>query len=423
MALPLTVLYIHPAAAFGGASKSLCEMLQALPPGLVRAVVICPRGSAEQQFRRAGAQVILVRGVPQWDHTRYGYYRGLRWLLLLREIFFVLPVWRAIARARKVAGHIDLVHANDITVGTVGAVAARNLAVPLIVHVRSLQNADLKLLRTRWQNRLLERNDAHLIVIDETVRRTVPELRNVTVIHNGLRVREHAGSPTPASVPRRFRVAIIGVLLRLKGVFEFVEAARMCVQQGLDVEFWIVGENVRTLNGLQKRVLGALGFAEDVRAKLEQQIAAYGLEERVKLRGFVEDVASVYRQIDLLCFPSHLDAAGRPVFEAAWFGVPSIVAVREPLPDTITDGVSGLCIEKPDALALANAISKLYFDPALRERLGAGARQLAQRYFDQQRNSLQVLDVYRRACKQHPLASARRAADMLPAISEDESND
>lgn len=419
MRSPLTVLYIHPSAAFGGASKSLCEMLQALPAERVRAVVICAPGTAEQQFRRAGAEVVLTRGVPKWDHTRYGFYRGLRWLLLMRELFYVMPVLRAIARVRRQVGQIDLVHANDITVGWTGAVAARKLDAPLVVHVRSLQNQDDSLRRTRWQNHLLKHHQACLIAIDETVRRTIPALRDVTVIHNGLRVREKASTSDQVSGPRPFRVAIIGVLLRLKGVFEFVEAAKLLVERGLDIEFWIVGENVRTLNGLQKKVLGALGFAEDVHANLQRQIAANGLQDRVKLKGFVEDVASVYRNIDVLCFPSHLDAAGRPVFEAAWFGVPSIVAVREPLPDTIANGVSGLCIEKPDARALADAIGKLYADPALRERLGAGARQLAETYFDQERNSLQVLDVYRRACERHRLAGTERHVP-LPAVSEDE---
>lgn len=389
-------------------------MLQALPPGRVRAVVVCAPGSAEQQFRRAGAEVVLARGVPKWDHTRYGFYRGLRWLLLLRELFYVVPAWRAIARVRRVIGHVDLVHANDITIASIGVFAARKLGVPLVVHVRSLQNDDAGLARTRWQNRLLQRNGARLIAIDETVRRTVPDLSDVTVIHNGLRVAgERAAKRQPGSRP--FRVAIIGVLLRLKGVFEFVEAAKLCVERGLDIEFWIVGENVRTLNGLQKRVLSALGFAEDVRANLQEQIQTHGLQDRVKLLGFVEDVASVYQQIDLLCFPSHLDAAGRPVFEAAWFAVPSIVAVREPLPDTIADGVSGLCIAEPNAAALADAIGKLYADPALCARLGAGARELAETYFDQGRNSQQVLDLYRKTCERQRIASgeARLSAPVV----------
>ena len=389
-------------------------MLQAIPAGCVNAIVVCPPGSAEQQFRRAGARVVLARGVPKWDHTRFGFYRGVRWLLLLRELFYVLPVWNAVRRVRREVERVDVVHANDITVLTAGAFAARALGAPLVVHVRSLQNDDAGLWRTRFQNWLLQRTHSRSIAIDETVRRTVASWLDVAVVHNGLRMREQSPSAVTESVASRpFRVAIIGVLLRLKGVFEFVEAAKLCKQRGLAVEFWIVGENVRQLRGVRKRVLGMLGFAEDVRAKLEEQIGAHGLQKQVKLLGFVDDVASIYRQIDLLCFPSHLDAAGRPVFEAAWFGVPSIVAVRDPLPDTVADGQSGVCIAEPNAQALAAAIERLYSDPAERARLGAGAQRLAETYFNQERNSAQVLEIYRETCERHRQRLAGKAQDVV----------
>jgi glycosyltransferase involved in cell wall biosynthesis len=387
-------LYIHATAAFGGASKSLCELLQAFPAGRVEAVVLCPPGTAAERFRLAGARVVLVRGIPKWDHTRYGFYRGVRWLLLLRELLAVLPMLFGIARVRRLVQNVDLVHANDITVLLTGALAARVLHAPLVVHARSLQNDNLELRRTRWQAQLVERTGAHVVAIDETVRRTLPASMHVSVVHNGLRVRKAGSLDQSASAPRPFRVAIVGVLLRLKGVFEFVEAARLCRSRGIPVEFWIVGENARKLSGLRGKAVELLGFAEDVRAKLEARIRAHGLEETVKLIGFVDDVAAVYRQIDVLCFPSHLDAAGRPVFEAAWFGVPSIVAVRDPLPDTIVDGQSGLCIAERDPEALAAAIARLHADPLGRDRLGTGARQLAETYFDQERNALRMLEIY-----------------------------
>jgi glycosyltransferase involved in cell wall biosynthesis len=411
----LTVLYIHASAPFGGASKSLCELLQAMPADSVNAVVLCPPGSAAERFRRAGAQVVTSRGVPQWDHTRYGSYRRMRWLLLLRELFFVLPMWLALLRVRKRIDRVDVVHANDITVLLVGALAARLLEAPLVVHVRSLQNDNAALWRTRWQNRLLQRMNANVIAIDETVRRTIPRWMDVSVIHNGLRVRENAPQePRSDSEPRPFRAAIVGVLLRLKGVFDFVEAARLCRLRGIEAEFWIVGENVREVKGLRGQLLSTLGFAEDVRSGLSGLVQAYGLEGCVKFLGFVDDVASVYREIDVLCFPSHLDAAGRPVFEAAWFGVPSIVAVRDPLPDTIRDGQSGLCIGESDPQALADAIAKLYSDGAERHRLGRGARRLAETYFDQSRNSLQVLDIYRGLCERPQGSDYRGAARTRP---------
>jgi glycosyltransferase involved in cell wall biosynthesis len=72
--------------------------------------------------------------------------------------------------------------------------------------------------------------------------------------------------------------------------------------------------------------------------------------------------------------------------------------VRDPLPDTIKDGQSGLCIEKSDPESLADAIAKLHADRPERDRLGKGARQLAETHFDQARNSLEVLDAYRDVC-------------------------
>jgi glycosyltransferase involved in cell wall biosynthesis len=393
---PLTVLYIHASASFGGASKSLCELLQAMPAGSVRPIVVCPSGSAADRFRLAGAQLSIARGVSKWDHTRYGFYRGVRWLLLFRELLFAVPAWLALTRLRRQISHVDLIHANDITVLLAAATAARSFHAPLVVHVRSLQNDNPRLWRTRLQNWLLRRTNAHVVAIDETVRRTLPSSMPISVVHNGLRVRRDNATPDRlTSGPRPFRVAIVGVLLRLKGVFEFVEAARLCRDRGIQAEFWIVGENVRELGGMRGKLLSLLGFAEDVRAKLSAEIRAHGLQEVVKLLGFVDDVQSIYRQIDVLCFPSHLDAAGRPVFEAAWFGVPSIVAVKDPLPDTVVDGQSGLCVPDSDPQTLAAAILRLHADPAERDRLGAGARRLAETHFDQERNALRMLEIYR----------------------------
>lgn len=422
---PLTALYIHATAAFGGASKSLCEMLQAFPPGRVEAIVLCPPGSAADRFRRAGARVVTVRGIPKWDHTRYGFYRRLRWLVLLRELMYVLPTWLGLLRLRRVIGPVDIVHANDLTVLPVGALASNLLRAPLVVHTRSLQNDDATLRRTQWYARLVARTKARLIAIDETVRRTLPPSSNVSVVHNGLRVRKdaHYSRGPDRNSPRPFRVAIVGVLLRLKGVFEFVEAARLCRSRGISAEFWIVGENARKLSGLRGRLVEMLGFAEDVRSGLEARIRAYGLEDSVKLLGFVDDVPDIYRQIDVLCFPSHLDAAGRPVFEAAWFGVPSIVAVKDPLPDTIIHGQSGLCIAEPDAHALAAAIARLHDDPAERDRLGEGARRLAESHFDQERNAARVLEIYLEEMQGHVAAAGHEERAQPAAHPDIEANE
>ena len=44
------------------------------------------------------------------------------------------------------------------------------------------------------------------------------------------------------------------------------------------------------------------------------------------------------------------------------------------LPEAVIDGESGVLVAPGDAGALAGALERLIADPALRERLGAGAR-------------------------------------------------
>src|SRR5690606_37681299 len=100
--------------------------------------------------------------------------------------------------------------------------------------------------------------------------------------------------------------------------------------------------------------------------------------------------------LDVLCFPSYLNAAGRPVFEAAFFGVPSIVAVRDAPPDTILNGSTGVCIDTPDPIALADAIEFLYRHPEERLKMGENALNLAHNNFDIVRNANHLLMIYRR---------------------------
>ena len=112
--------------------------------------------------------------------------------------------------------------------------------------------------------------------------------------------------------------------------------------------------------------------------------------------GFREDVDNVYSQIDVLCFASHLEGAGRPVFEAAFSGVPSVVALSRPRGDTIVDGETGLIVPPRDAVALADALERLHQEPERRREMGKAACELAQSAFDIERSAEKVLTLYRK---------------------------
>ena len=107
----------------------------------------------------------------------------------------------------------------------------------------------------------------------------------------------------------------------------------------------------------------------------------------------------VYCRLHVVCFPSHFDAPGRPIFEAAFFGVPSIAAIASPTSDTIVDGVTGLTVKPRVPAALADAIMCLYENPGRRMEMGRNAERLAKTNFDAKANAARVLDVYRQLVK------------------------
>ncbi|MDN5537304.1 glycosyltransferase family 4 protein [Comamonas sp.] len=390
----MNVLYLHPAAAFGGASKSLIELYAFLHQSGVRGTILAPRGPVCQSFADAGMHVRAVRGLSQFDNTRYGYYRKLRWIILLRELFLLPGALLGLWRLRREP--FDLVHINEITLLPLGLVARRLLGVPLVVHVRSLQRKPGEGLRTRWLNGLLRRYADAVVCIDHTVAGTLDGDLAPQIIHNGLKVSKQAEVMPRQGSDGVVKVGFLGVLIPLKGIFELVEAMRILKQRGVCIQCLVAGENARQLSGLKAWVLGKLGFARDVRAEVDQIIVREQLAEQIKMLGFVGDVRTLYPELDILCFPSHLDAAGRPVFEAAFYSVPSVVAVQNPVPDAIIHEVTGLAIDKPDPVQIADALQRLAESPEWRRQLGVQARAWAEQNFSISTNAELMLDLYRR---------------------------
>jgi glycosyltransferase involved in cell wall biosynthesis len=392
----MRILCLHPSATFGGSSKSLIELFGVMRRSGVEGTVLTPAGSAALAFANAGMRVAAVRGLSQFDNTRYGHYRRMRWIILLRELMFLPGSLLAIWRMRK--EQLDILHVNELTLLPLAIVAKKLLKLPMVVHVRSLQCPPPGDLRTRKVNRWLARHADAVIPIDRTVAASLDHRLPVEIVHNGLRVGVSLppGEKSPQKFGQAVRVGFMGVLVALKGIYELVEAMRILKNRGVAIECIVVGENARDVRGIRAWALRKLGFARNVRGDLEQMIRDYGLEKHVRLLGFVKDVSTIYPTLDILCFPSHLDAAGRPVFEAAFYSIPSVVAVKDPFPDAVLHEQTGLAIPKPDPELIANALQRLAQDETLRLTLGRQARNWAVDNFSIEDSADAMMAIYKR---------------------------
>jgi glycosyltransferase involved in cell wall biosynthesis len=344
--------------------------------------------------------VIKAAGLSQFDNTKFSFYRNLRWLILLRELYYIPFSLIALWRLKKLGIKFDLIHVNEITLLPVGIMAKLIFKLPVIFHVRSLQRKNNNDIRTVTVFKLLKKYADAVVCIDQTVKGSIPDWVESYVVHNGINIGEADPLRRQRVTSHKLTIGIAGVLLRAKGVYEFVEAAKiLLIDRGCDLEFVIAGQNARQTKGVIGWIYRKLGFSEDVFSNVKKYIDNNELAERVRLIGLVKDIRKMYQSLDILCFPSYLNACGRPVFEAALYEIPSIVAIKEPLEDAIIHDVTGLVIDEPDPQKLADAIEVLAKNSEMRIRLGKKAKRWAERFFLVEVNAKHVLEIYRKTIK------------------------
>lgn len=401
----MNVLYLDGVGPFGGASRSLFETVRALRSKGIKPYFVAANGTALDFYGQVAEELIATRGLTRFDNTHYSHYRGVRWLVLLREIFHLPFTFFAILKAhRKWKNKIELIHVNEITEIIPGLLAKRLFQVPMVVHVRSPQWANQQSLRSIWVNRLLKNSANAIVAINETTRSTMPAELNVDVIQNSF-TPKRSSNPDQSMLCKleklrasSLKIGFVGNVQVSKGILELVEAARLLKGLGADVEFVVVGGHTRGDKGLKGWALRKIGLVQDVVEALEQRIKQYGLEQSFHLLGSTSDIQCVYERLDVITFPSHFDAPGRPVFEAAFSAVPSIVCVSKPLSDTLIHNVTGLAIPARDPFALSEAIRYFEMNRDEVKRMGREAQKLAINNFEPARNASLLFDVYKRVC-------------------------
>lgn len=398
--MTIRVLYIDGDGPLGGASRSLFEAVGNLPEGTVHACFFATRGTALKFYSQVASDIITVRGMPKFDNTRYGYYRGIRWLILMREFFYLPFMLAGLFKAKRKWKAFDVIHVNEFVYIFPALLAKWIYSAKLVVHVRALSRKDEKSLRTRLINWIFKRWVDRIIAIDGNVRATLSYDLAVDIINNSFtpvadNVPEANVVDFFASLPgNHLKVGFVGNVHYSKGIVEILEAAKILSKAKKQVDFVIVGGGTNNDKGLKAWLLARFGLAQNAGSDIGELVEAGSLTRSFHMLGPTLNIKYVYDRIDVLLFPSHFDAPGRPVFEAGFSSVPSIVAVTNPTPDTFIDGETGLAIPAKNARSLAEAILFFQDNPAERVRMGSGAHELAIRNFSPAVNSRKLFEVY-----------------------------
>jgi glycosyltransferase involved in cell wall biosynthesis len=153
-------------------------------------------------------------------------------------------------------------------------------------------------------------------------------------------------------------------------------------RKGLDELLLAIGRLVA--NGVRNFHVDLVGgeevFGESLRYRKlfrRQGIADWVTFHGLKL-GTQRDI--FYQQADVHVLPSRNESFGIVNLEAMAHGLPVVSTRTGAIPEYLEDGEQGFLVEPGDADGLMQALRRLIDDPELRARMGASARQRAQRY-------------------------------------------
>jgi glycosyltransferase involved in cell wall biosynthesis len=214
----------------------------------------------------------------------------------------------------------------------------------------ALQSSTAVFLQNPDDERDLRR--AHLLPRDK------PTIR---VAGSGIDLDHFPRTPPPEGPPRYL---FIGRLLRDKGVFEFVEAARQVKARLPDATFAILGALDPNPSSVQPGDL--------------QHWQSEGVVEYL---GTTDDVRPHLQAATVFVLPSYREGTPRSVLEAMATGRPIVTTDAPGCRETVIDGNGGFLVPVRSTEPLAQAMIRLA-DPALAARMGAASHQRAREVFD-----------------------------------------
>lgn len=176
-------------------------------------------------------------------------------------------------------------------------------------------------------------------------------------------------APSPGPPGRPFRFLFAGRLMKEKGIFEYVEAARLLRAAGCRARFLVAGF-------IEEH------FPNAVRISELQQWQAQGLIEYV---GAHEDIRPFLARADAVVLPTYYrEGVPRILLEAASMGRPIVATDNVGCREIVLEGYNGYLCEKKQAEGLAEKMRLLLELPgSARLQMGLAGRQLVLERFDE----------------------------------------
>lgn len=368
------ILYVSSESSLGGASQSLCDMMTYLK-GYITPIVILPAcGALEDKLNNMKIKSYLVplsRGIGEiGQHTSEDEERDFR------------INYEAALKIKKIIEEedIDLVHINS-SVCNAGAIGALFAGVPYIWHMREIMEEQFA--REFWDiefKRLLFHKTNKFVTISKCVQDAYFCKYGITsqFIYDGIDSERYMQAIEKKD---NYNFLVVGNISETKGQLDVIKAVRILKEQGVnDVHVYMVG-----------------CYSARFVWCLKKYIDRYGLEDKISLYSFTDDLADLRKKCAYAIIPSKFEALGRVTVEAMLAGNIVIGANTGGTLELVgQDKKKGYLYTQgsPESLALAMS-EAMNEDADIKYRILAEAQSFALESFDTKKYADAIYNVYR----------------------------
>jgi glycosyltransferase involved in cell wall biosynthesis len=295
-----------------------------------------------------------------------------------------------ITAARKVRrlmsdGRFDLVHVNESHALSAAWMARAHRQVPLLISRRvgfPLGTGYFSRARFRAATRIV----ANSTWVAEQAAASGAPKEKLVVIYEGVEIPPLPSAAAKRADRMRWGIADQDRVLGCAGV--------LLDDKGQE---WAIRALSRLREEFPKLKLLLAGEGPD-RDRLKKLAADLKVLDAVIFAGFVKDVESFYRAIDVFVFPVSFEGLGTSLLAAMAHGVPSVTYFGCALGEIVEDGKSGLQVEPRNAEALAAALRKTLRDDNWAAQLGKAGRCRIESIFAADCMVDETLGLYREVC-------------------------
>lgn len=190
----------------------------------------------------------------------------------------------------------------------------------------------------------------------------LPKSKALLISGSGVDLQKLAHVAPPSGKPV---FLLMARLLREKGIYEYVEAARLVKKTVPNARFILLGKTDPNPGGLT-----------------EDEVLGWVDETTIEWPGHVDDVQPWIEQSSVYVLPSWREGKPRSTQEAMAIGRAVITTDAPGCRDTVDPGVNGFLVPVRDSEALAAAMMHFIQEPQLVIVMGAASRRIAEERFD-----------------------------------------